>query len=191
MCTDGSGFHVKTPLLTRCGWGFCQILPVGKGWVEATCRGPLPGPVQEVPRAELFATYQVLIRGVPPLEIFTDCKFVSDGYAAGYRTTCSSGYAHADLWRLFWNRIDDLGGAEQVVIKWNKGHASRADVQRAALTDWQRTGNHRADQLARDGAACHPSADSIAEKHQEVVLLNQFYLKYCTRVCLQVESGPP
>jgi len=191
VCTDGSGLHVKTPLLTRCGWGFCQIAPVGQGWVEAAFRGPLPGFIQEVPRAELYAVYQVLLNGTPPLEIFTDCKFVADGYKAGHRATCTSGYAHADLWALVWDRIDDLGGCDQVSIKWTKGHASRVDVERATVSAWQRTGNHRADRLARDGAACHPSVDAVAARHQEVVFLNQLYLKFCTRICMRVERLTP
>eukprot|EP00959_Pyramimonas_sp_CCMP1952_P164353 3435760-Pyramimonas_sp.AAC.1 len=57
------------PEAARAGWGFAQIRNKS---IDLVVFGPLPGPIQASPRAELFAVVQILRVAIPPLRILTD-----------------------------------------------------------------------------------------------------------------------
>ena len=117
--------------------------------LQSEAYGPLPGPDQSVPRAELFAICEALRVALPPLTIHTDHEAILTGMQQGQDGTTTDTHPNADLWRIFWHRARDLGGIGQdsVTIKWVPGHAE-GDGQDAI-------GNRWADVLAKSGAAMH------------------------------------
>ena len=85
ICGDGSGRDVQVAEFRRCGWSVCQVAHQGDGAgaVVASCYGPLPGFVQEVPKSELYGFFMTLKLALPPVHYHTDCKWVVDGFRAG------------------------------------------------------------------------------------------------------------
>ena len=65
----------------RAGWGVAQVLE--DGTLEYGCYGPLPGPVQTVPRAKLYGICEALARSLGPIRIHTDHKPIVDGLFRG------------------------------------------------------------------------------------------------------------
>ena len=118
------------------------------GQLEHGCYGPLPGPIQTVPRAELHAICEALARTVGPIRIHTDHKPTVDGLLHGREWACCPTRVNADLWRRVWFLLDDLGGlGPQVQVVWVKAH--QGDVSLDAR------GNNWADTVAKLGAAEH------------------------------------
>ena len=79
----------------RAGWGVAQVLENGD--MEHGCYGPLPGPIQTVPRAELYAICEALARTTGPVRIHTDHKPIADGLLHGKEWACGPATANADL----------------------------------------------------------------------------------------------
>ena len=125
--------------------------------------GPLAGPIQSTPRAELFAVCEALRLAVQPCKIHTDHYNILVGLANGKAWCIAPRRPNADLWKLLWFRLEDQGGlSENLQIRWCPGH-SDDDLQEAA-------GNRWADALAKWGAAAHELAP---EAIQEAKLLRK------------------
>ena len=80
----------------RAGWGIAQVSEDGN--LELGCYGPLPGPIQTVPRAELYAICEALATTTGPIRIHTDHKPIVDGLLNGREWACGPARANADLW---------------------------------------------------------------------------------------------
>ena len=114
------------------------------GHLEHGCYGPLPGPIQTVPRAELYAICEALARTVGPIRIHTDHKPIVDGLLHGREWARSPNRVNADLWKRLWFLLDDIGGAN-VQIVWVKAHQHDDSLDAR--------GNNWADTVAKLGAA--------------------------------------
>ena len=128
--------------------------------------GTLPGEIQSVGRAELYAAIRLLETTAGQLVLWTDYKSLVDGFARGRRYTlgCSR---MADLWARLWEAVDARpGGAEHVQIKKIKAHQSLASVRAGAadcsMQQW--LGNRQADILARRGADEHKLPDEVVSR---------------------------
>ena len=91
----------------RAGWGIASLEGLG---LKSGLTGTLPGPVQTVPRAEMFAVCEVLRLAVLPLHVHTDHLPIVDGLKRGRAWCLAVARNNADLWRELWHRIDELGG---------------------------------------------------------------------------------
>ena len=187
LCGDGSGRWGEVTGLRRCGWSVCELRVAGDfGVVVKTLHGPLPGPVQEVPRAELFALLAALRHsGAHPVRYWTDCRFVVDGFRAGRAGTTQGVHVHADLWKQVWDIVEDRG-EDSVRVDWCKGHATRKAVVEGKILEWQRVGNGAADAAAKEGAALHPSVQGVYDREmlrqRSVALVARFLARINLRV---------
>ena len=83
----------------------CKNLPRRTRVCQALS-GPLNGPVQTVPRAELEAIAQVLENGIGPLCIYTDHRNHVLAWEKGRRYCTRPRGQHVDIWRRIWKRIN-------------------------------------------------------------------------------------
>ena len=107
--------------------------------------GPLNGPVQTVPRAELEAIAQVLENGIGPLCIDTDHRNHVLAWEKGRRYCIRPKGHHVDIWRRIWKRIAEIrnqGGT--VELKWIRSH-QRAARNESYEDTVNREGNDAAD----------------------------------------------
>ena len=138
--------------------------------------GTLPGEIQSVGRAELFAAIRILEMTEGQMVLWTDYKALVTGYEKGrnYTIGCSR---MADLWYRFWAAVDARpGGPQYVTIKKIKAHQSLAAVREgsAPCTLRQWLGNRKADSLARIGADEHAVSDEVVKRvklHTEMATL--------------------
>ena len=158
---DGSRLHGGDPLLARAGWGAAEVRVVGEFVVKAW--GPLPGIIQCIDAAEVHAVTRVLRLGVPPLHIYSDSEFFVKGWERGQAWCIAPGRAHADIWREFWDVLNDFG-AEALQVSKVKAHATQAMVEGHVISEVDRWGNQVADDAAKKGAACHPSLAEFMEQ---------------------------
>ena len=155
VATDGSRIGNWRDLGCT-GMAAAQLAPGGTE-VTIAAWGPLPVdlPVQrKIARAELFAVLLVLRACLPPVRIHVDCSLILKGVEAGHRWCTYSRRPHADVWRMIWTCIDDIGLGEDGASFYKvKAHASRAHIA-AAAAPMQRIliANGHADELARKGA---------------------------------------
>jgi hypothetical protein len=119
----------------------------------------------------------------------TDCRFVSDGFAAGRAGTTLGHHTFADLWIQVWDKIEDIG-IESVGVVWNKGHASQKDVQAGKILAWQRQGNRHADKQAKCGAALHPSVAATKAKHDVSFKVVTIIARFMARIGVRAHAGP-
>ena len=114
--TDGSGgapWYARE--LERVGWSAVQMR-IGEATPYLFAYGTLPGTIQMVGRAELYAIVQVLENGVAPLNTKTDHLNQVKKFNKGERHCRSLLMSpYIDLWERAWNQIARLGGyGEQV-----------------------------------------------------------------------------
>lgn len=106
----------------RAGWGAVSLC--GRR-LSVAIYGPIPGPDQSVPRAELYAIARALRIAILPSSIFTDHYNIVLGFQEGKAVTTASAFPTADLWRLIWHHLADLGGLQPgLFIDWTPGHDS-------------------------------------------------------------------
>ena len=148
--------------------------------------GPLPGPLQSVPRAELFAVCIALLYSVGPVCIFMDHKNIVDQAEKGEAFTTSPGHANADLWRWFWHLVDDRGGlGPSLRLKWIKSHTNDRSAESV--------GNNWADAMAKLGAGLHEASDEVVAAAKEIRNKLTQILRWMGRAaCIhQVPGFPP
>ena len=93
---DGSGLRGWW-CARQCRCGFAAVMVDGGGEVVGAIYGALPGPVQSVPAAELWALRVLLRHCMAPLDIASDCQFVVDGFQAGPEATTKATQLHAGI----------------------------------------------------------------------------------------------
>ena len=157
--TDGScRLRRWWPESERAGWGIGAL----EGWTTTTALyGPLPGPDQSTPRAELFAVCEALRLAVLPCKIHTDHKLIVEGLAKGKAWCSGASRANADLWRLLWFRLDDLGGlGPDLEIVWVRGLDDGEHLEAR--------GNRLADAMAKCGGAMHELPENVISEAQRL-----------------------
>ena len=146
--TDGALRGCFPKACRRGGWA-C-VLVGDNADVIAGFYGPCADHYPTAFRAELRAVIELLVLAAPPINIFVDNQEVIDGWVKGQPWCCSVGRSAADLWRVFWHRVQDIGQEGISIIKC-KGHATLADVQAGRSTPFTRKGNDHADHFAGRG----------------------------------------
>ena len=74
---DGSGLRGRCPVRRRCG--FSAVMLSEGGDIVGCVFGALPGPLQNVPGAELWALLVVLRHAGVRLDVVSDCAYVVNG----------------------------------------------------------------------------------------------------------------
>ena len=97
-------------------------------------------------RAELRAVLEALRMGLPPLTIHTDNAEVVEGFLIGEEMACQAHREGADLWRLVWQKLQEMG--EGVEIRKVKAHTTESDVLEGLIDLKHQAGNAAADALA-------------------------------------------
>ena len=161
--TDGAMRYRAPKAARRAGWAWVIVDDAGD--VIFGLHGPCADTFPTAFRAELRAVCELLVVVVPPITIWVDNKELLDGVAKGEQWCCSSARAAADLWRIFWHKLSDIGPDGISLVK-TKGHATDADVQSGRSTAFQQRGNSNADHFAGRGVdiavSCSPNAAALA-----------------------------
>ena len=163
--TDGA-LRGGGPARARRG-GWAAILVIEAGEVTSGLYGTCPEHFPSSQRTELWAILQCLRLAVGPVHIWTDCAGAVEGWLKGKEWATAACRPAADLWRLIWAIIDDLG-PELVKFHKVKGHSTQADVEAGRCTQWERICNDHADHFAKRGS-------SIAEEMAPTEQLRQAY----------------
>ena len=145
--------------------------------------GPLVAHHQNVHAAELFAFLFYLRNAVSSEGFYVDCAYVVDGFFNGRYSNTHGWAVDADLWKLVFDKVDDLG-ADVVRVFKIKAHRNI----RNALGPYDRMqiiANNKADALAKLGANLHPddrdrrlSCYSDARLYAQVVKFSTRCLAY-------------
>jgi len=169
VATDGSLKH-KHRAGGQCGWAVTGM----QGGDTVTAWGAMPAtlPVQKrILRAELWAILQALRHSQPPVHVHTDCAIVLQLLKKGRKVCTSSRTKHADVWRLIWHCLDDIGLSNGGVSM----HKVKAHVTQSKLADMtskqQRVTqlNRLSDTWAKHGA----DADNVVRWHVQAVVGQQ------------------
>ena len=163
--TDGSG-TTNDERSRRCGWGIAWMSCVEEEW---HFKGGLYAPLGEcrhtVPRAELAALVYLVQNSSGIIEVWSDCKYVVDGFAQ-HKYEQPKGPC-AELWCLLGQAMQNRVG--QVTVYKVKAHATVDHMKVAGIPLYHYLGNTLADVLAKQGAeaaeapqACFEAVDGMA-----------------------------
>ena len=149
--------------------------------------GALPGPIQEVPLAELYSLY-VALRFVLPnfsgLFIFyTNCMWVISSFKRGEQHCTASDCWGAFLWvrifELVRSLLGEADGASKLVLTKIKAHTSLASCGMVPEQIYRRGGNHISDCAAKLGAKRHPMDERLLdERRAKSCLIRAFAVFY-------------
>jgi len=164
---DGSA-HVYPwwEALNRAGWSAAQV---EDGRLVAALYGTLPGEEQTVPRAELYSLRAVLPMVLPPATVWMDHANHVDAIQKG-RAWCTNPLRpNADLWRIVWDCIDDIGGiAEGVLqVKYTPAHTKEKPGENR-FEKANRLGNGWADACAKLGRDLHTLPKELVERFRAI-----------------------
>ena len=168
---DGSGINSKHGLSKRCGWAVCSGVALYQQPSAASERnvgakvvayGPLLGPCQEVPLAELqalvFTIQHVLPNNAGEFTFFTDCAWLLSSFAAGRESCTGASHVGAHLWKAFYRALDDAFENEtKLTLVKVKSHTAFAANIASSEDNFRWGGNAIADTHAKKGAHMHPS----------------------------------
>ena len=154
---DGSGLDPTHERLRRCGWA--AALMDDDGNPRRFQYGPLPGSVQTVPKAEMYALFMILSWVKFGATVWSDCKFVVDGFARGRDHPSNKLCLHSQLWR----GIFDRARAKEIRVRKVLAHSTDEHVRLGLITPTQRKSNDFVDSCAKIGAAKH-----AADKHARI-----------------------
>ncbi len=174
--TDGSaqGWYWKAVRA-----GYAAVCINEKGDILWVMKGVCGEPNASIARAELRAVLETLAVAAPPLTIYSDSAFVVDGFAKGKSWCTRAGGEAADLWRLAWHRMEDIGGG--VEIRKVRAHATWIDVLKGKISRADREGNHAADLAAKEALAeakRASSADGVNAYLARIVLWARWILDF-------------
>ena len=122
---DASGGEFTAyPEIRRVGCSYIQI--DHNDQESLAVHFPLPGPVQTVPRGELFTVVQLLRQCVPLADIlfYTDNKWVFDTFNLGPKHACT--HNNADLWHELYKITIDK--AIKLNITWMPSHLEEGQM---------------------------------------------------------------
>ena len=185
---DGSKVDLCGHLTGRAAYAIVQISWNGSRSRVVNCLlGPLPGVVQQVPPAELFALVQFLRHSVDDIALvyYSDCESVVEGTQKGAHMTAQACHVHADLWRLFWDEQDKR--RVQVGVVKVKAHQKKDLSQLTAEEIFQREGNGHADAGAKAALEMHLIDKAQVNRCRAEWAAVQTTAKYLARI--QVETA--
>ena len=178
--TDGAMRGRAPKSARRAGWAWVVVDESGQ--IVYGLFGPCPDPFPTAFRAELRAVCELLMIAVPPLTIHTDNKEVLDGWCKGRQWCTSSARSAADLWRWFWDKIEDIDSDDIQLVK-TKGHATEVDVQLGRCSEMAKNANDHADHFAGRGVdvAEHQSPNArLTGAYHEAINWYKWLTVLCT-----------
>ena len=137
------------------GWGMAAADDNGSALVRHFGLVPVELPVQRrILRGELWSLLMLLRVMLPPVRAVSDNSTVVRGLAMGEAWCTSASRPHADVWRLIWFKIRDIGyGAHGVTVAKVKAHNSLRVIQELPRESMaQCLANREADVAAKFGA---------------------------------------
>ena len=150
------------PRANRAGWASVVNDEVNELWGK---HGVCAETYTSVVRSELHALVEVLRITAGPITVHVDSKIAVDGVAHGREWCCDTRREAADLWKLVWDRLDDMPGWVQVVKV--KAHLTYQDALNGRI-HWQRwIGNAVADQWAKAGFAAAHGLSPVTAFHSQ------------------------
>jgi len=155
---DGAGlFRALSKRAERCGFG---VVAMDGIHCVAVGHGPVPGFDQNVPLAESLSFLVALENHGPGLVDFaTDCQLVQDAWRRGRAWSTDGFFVLCGVWRLIWDRIDDIG-AGGVVVRKVRSHLRRAQIG-ILISEADFEGNRAADLEAKAGAGLHAVSGKV------------------------------
>ena len=173
--------------MDRAGWAAAQV---HEGKFVAGMYGTLPGDEQSVPRAELYALRAVLGLVLPPATIWMDHENHVRAIRKGKAWCTSPVRLHADLWKVIWEKFEDIGGlGESLVVKYTPAHTKEVQGE-PLITRHNRIGNSWADKLAKCGRDLHVMPKGLIERIAELRGVALTYARWVGRAAaLQGKDG--
>ena len=118
----------------------------------------------------------------------TDSAFVVEGFHKGKATTTAAAHEAADLWRIFWRLISDMGGERgqgqrSISISKVKAHTNWSDVMEGRISHFDFVGNSAADKAAKEALATakiESPATAYNAAIATAVMWAKWMLEYCT-----------
>ena len=163
---DGSGHnspHCES--LNRAGWSAVCMDGIR---VSGAMYGTVPGEDQDVPRAELYALRAVLPTVVKPAHIWMDHENHIKAIAKGRAWCTSAKRPNADLWRIVWWNIAELGGVDEGLrFSYTPAHTVARPGEPADVRE-RRIGNSWADAMAKRGRDLHVVAEAVVNRIKEL-----------------------
>ena len=189
---DGSGLNPRSHRTRRCGIavaGQVTILPrsaiavEGNVGAQVLLNGALPGPIQEVPLAELYAFVLAVSNSRPDEHgnflYYSDCAWVVDSFAKGWSYCTAAGQMGAIMWRRLYAAIDDRYPHTSCIgVQKVKAHISVADCAGDTELLFFRGGNVIVDRAAKEGAARHPQDDAVIAKLNSALIMSKEVAKF-------------
>ena len=171
MRRNGVGRMLHRPCFTggsklcRSVWAPCGWAAVQGHEARAWMYGAMPAELKaqrKIKRAELWACYMVLREALPPILIHIDHLGIVLGLERGENWCCSAKRPHADVWRLIWAKLKDIGYPEaEVRVSHVKAHRTQQAKANMDIAHRQHTaGSKAADILAKQGAETRAAARS-------------------------------
>ncbi len=119
--------------------------------VQVAYQGRVPFDDLDSAACEIYALLMSLAFVCGHITVHVDNAEVGHGMSRGQEYCVGAANKHAHLWRLVWAKLADLGGpVEQwLSVEHVPAHTTQADVDAGVLTAFERSGNARADSLAR------------------------------------------
>ena len=120
------------------------------------------------------------------IEIVTDYEMLLEEWLQGPHSYTGAGARYGEAWKLFWSRAVDFGTAN-VVIRNVPAHKPFSAVGEGVISfrDW--LGNRKADEMARLGAAQHPTVRHVAKEERDNIRSQQLIGKYIARLKCTLE----
>jgi len=184
---DGSGYNVLHDATRRCGFAVVAVVRAGiSRFLGARVNGPLPGVVQEVPLAELWALLTFVRHAMPgqdgQLTFYSDCAWVVDSFAAGEATVTHPMCRFAGTWKVFFKALDDVVPNRSLmnVIK-VKAHSSAASCDGDEELLFLKRGNDAADEEAKAGATRQPLCQEDLDRLRRCSIVQPIIAKFMAR----------
>ena len=169
--SDGSGGENSSdPRIRRAGWGVVQMADLHPpGVLKIALWGPLPGPRQTVPRAELFAFTRFIekiaeLKVEADTELWVDCKYLTTTWGkgpAGFKPAA----CNADLWERVWQAYSQLRCRMAINRVW-RSHVEDLHIALGLISPEHVVGNSYADEAARRGAKEHKISQDTKKSFQ-------------------------
>ena len=113
---------------------------------------------QMVPRSELEADTQLLVRTTGHLKVLADAKDVIDGFRKGPNAAHP---INGEAWRAFWAAAGSRQGGVQLIKV--KSHTGQGELDAHVIEPWQQYLNGLADELADMAANSHAVSSHLAD----------------------------
>ena len=186
---DGSGKHTVIRETARCGCGVvsAEFNDNDALVLHAEAHGPLPGPLQLVPLAEVMAFLMYLRHAVAvngSYHFVTDCAYVQDSFYKGQSAMCGGWTAHCNVWQEVFRVARDIGIDNSCIHK-VKSH-QKTGSSSAALGNLWIAGNAMADSSAKVGAKMHPHSVIMYEAIEATADAAKTVAKYIAAIGLNI-----